>query len=235
MTTGTLYGVGVGPGAPDLLTLRAAALIQSADVIAYPAPEAGVSFAESIVADMIPEAVTRFEIRMPLTVARFPAQEVYDQAAMEIAEHLQAGRTVVVLCEGDPFVYGSFMYLYGRLQAAFPVEVVPGITSLTAGAAALGQPLAARNDVLTVLPAPLPDDRLRPLLEATDAAVIIKLGRHWPRIRTLLETLGVLEGAHFVSHATLPHQQVMPAADAHDDVPYFSLLMVHKRGQAWTL
>ena len=152
--SGTLYGLGIGPGDPELITLKALRLLQSVPVIAYPAPETGESLARRIVAPHIPEGRTEIAIRMPLVVERFPAQEVYDAAAAELRAHLRAGRDAAVLCEGDPFFYGSFMYLFGRMAEEFPVEVVPGVSSLTACAAVLGAPLAARNDVLTVVPAP---------------------------------------------------------------------------------
>src|SRR3546814_2327553 len=158
--TGTLYGIGVGPGDPELLTLKAVRILNSVPVIAWPAPLQGEGLARSIAAPHLPGGQMEIAIRMPIEAARFPAQEVYDRAAAEIGEHLAAGRDVAVLCEGDPFFYGSFMYLFGRMAGRFPVQVVPGVSSLTAAAAVSGSPLAARNDVLTVLPAPLPDARL---------------------------------------------------------------------------
>src|SRR3546814_6473274 len=140
---------------------------------------------------------------MPIEAARFPAQEVYDRAAAEIGEHLAAGRDVAVLCEGDPFFYGSFMYLFGRMAGRFPVQVVPGVSSLTAAAAVSGSPLAARNDVLTVLPAPLPDARLVAGIEACEAAAIVKLGRHLGRVRRVLDCLGLAANACHVQNTTM--------------------------------
>ena len=182
--TGTLYGLGIGPGDPELITLKALRLLQAADVVAYPAPEQGDSLARRIVAPHLSGGQAELAIRMPLSVARFPAQAVYEQAAGDLAAHLKAGRNVAVLCEGDPFLYGSFMYLFGRLSEDFPVEIVPGVSSLTACAAALQYPLVSRNDVLTVIPAPLDDETIAHKLLHTDAAAILKLGRHgrhWPR------------------------------------------------------
>ena len=125
-------------------------------------------------------------IVVPMRVERFPAKDVYDRAAETIGRHLDAGRDVAALCEGDPFFYGSFMYLFERLAGRYACEIVPGISSIMAGAAAVKRPLAARNDVLTVIPAPLPDDEIERRLIAADAAVIIKIGRHFSRIRALL-------------------------------------------------
>ena len=232
---GTLYGLGVGPGDPELITLKALRLLRSVPVIAYPAPEHGDSLARSIIAEHLPGGQTEIAIRMPMLVERFPAQEIYDRAAVEIGAHLEAGRDVAVLCEGDPFFYGSFMYLFGRMAERFPVQVVPGVSSLTACAAISGAALAARNDVLTVIPAPLPPERLRDLLANTDAAAIMKLGRHFTKVRDVLNELGFSAHARYVERATMSNQRLLPldAVDP-DSVPYFSMVLVHRRGEAWS-
>ena len=232
---GTLYGLGVGPGDPELITLKALRLLRAAPVIAYPAPEHGDSLARAIVAGHLPDGQTEIAIRMPMVVERFPAQEIYDRAAVEIGAHLEAGRDVAVLCEGDPFFYGSFMYLFGRMAERFPVEVVPGVSSLTACAAASGAALASRNDVLTVIPAPLSPERLRELLLNTDAAAIMKLGRHFAKVRDVLNELGLAKQARYVERATMPNQRLLPLDEVDpDSVPYFSMVLVHKRGEAWS-
>lgn len=232
--TGTLYGLGVGPGDPELITLKAHRLLARAPVLAYPAPEQGDSLARAIVAPHLPGGQTEIAIRMPLTVERFPAQAVYDEAAERIAGHLDAGEDVAVICEGDPFFYGSFMYLYGRMAGRYPVEVVPGVSSLTACAAALGAPLAARNDVLTVLPAPLANDVLESRLRDVDAAAIIKVGRHFARVHDLLESLGLAAAARYIERATMADQRVLPLRDIDPgSVPYFSMILVHRRAEAW--
>ena len=187
---GRLYGLGIGPGDPELITLKALRLLQSVPVLAYPAPEEGESLARRIVAPHLPGSQEEIAIRMPMLASRFPAQEVYDWAAGTLGEHLAAGRDVAVLCEGDPFFYGSFMYLFGRMAERFAVEVVPGVSSLTACAATLGAPLAARNDVLAILPAPLDEALLTARLQEADAAAIIKVGRHFGKIRRLLQRPG---------------------------------------------
>jgi precorrin-2/cobalt-factor-2 C20-methyltransferase len=235
MSKGTLWGLGVGPGDPELITLKAHRLLRAAPVVAYPAPETGPSLARAIVAPHLPAGQTEIAIRMPLDLNRFPVEAVYDAAAEEIAGHLEAGRDVAAICEGDPFFYGSFMYLFGRMAERFPVEVVPGVSSLTACAAVLGAPLAARNDVLLVLPGPLDAETLRARLAEAEAAAIIKLGRHFPKVRRVLEELGLAESARYVEHATMSAQRVLPldAVDA-AAAPYFSMILVHRRGEAWT-
>jgi precorrin-2/cobalt-factor-2 C20-methyltransferase len=232
--TGTLYGLGVGPGDPELITVKALRLLTTAPVIAYPAPETGDSLARAIVAPHLSGGQSEIAIRMPIVAERFPAQDVYDRAAKELGGHLDAGRDVAVLCEGDPFFYGSFMYLFGRMAERYPVQVVPGVSSLTACAAVLGAPLAARNDVLTVVPAPLPEAALRARLADCEAAAVIKVGRHFAKVRQVLQDLGLAERARYVEHATMTSQRILPLEDvAESDAPYFSMILVHARGEAW--
>ena len=233
--TGTLYGLGIGPGDPELITLKAHRLLQACPVIAYPAPDRGDSLARRIVDPHVPDGRTEVMIRMPMVTARFPAQEVYDQASADLGEHLEAGRNVAVLCEGDPFFYGSFMFLFGRMAERYPVEVVPGVSSLTACAAVLGAPLAARNDVLAVIPGPLDADNLKSRLRQVEAAAIIKVGRHFAKIRQVLQELELLERARYVEHATMGSQKILPLEEVGDgEAPYFSMILVHRRGEAWS-
>lgn len=231
--TGRVYGLGVGPGDPELITLKALRLLRAAPVVAYPAPEEGPSFARGIVARWLVPSQIEIAIRMPMESARFPAQAVYDCAATEIAAHLAAERDVAVLCQGDPFFYGSFMYLFDRLAERFAVTVIPGVSSLTACAAAAGWPLAARDDTLIVLPATLGEAELAQRLASSDAAIIIKLGRHFAKVRGVLDRLGLSGQARFVERATLAAERVLPLAQVRAEaVPYFSMVLVHRRGAA---
>ena len=231
---GVLHGIGVGPGDPELLTLKAHRILTAASVVAYPAPDDGESFARAIVAGFLNADQTEIPIVIPMRVERFPAAAIYDAAAEEIAGYLAAGEDVVVLCEGDPFFYGSFMYLFERLSDRFACEIVPGVSSLTASAAALQRPLAARNDVLTVLPGPLPDETLRARIEASDAVAIIKVGRHFARIRSLIEAMGLMAKAGYLERVTLSNQQVLPLSgcDA-GKAPYFSMILIYKGAESW--
>ena len=231
---GTLYGVGVGPGDPELLTLKSLRILTTVPVLAWPAPEEGLSLAREIVADHLPGTQREIAIRMPLLPARFPAADVYDKAALEIGEALDAGDDVAVICEGDPFFYGSFMYLFGRLSGGHAIEVVPGVSSLTACAAALGSPLSAKNDVLSVIPGPLDADTMAQRLTEADAAAIIKVGRHLEKIRSVLAQIGLSDNARYIERATMAEQRIVPLADVGDgDAPYFSMILVHKRAEAW--
>ncbi|MHA1107732.1 MAG: precorrin-2 C(20)-methyltransferase [Alphaproteobacteria bacterium] len=232
--TGTLYGLGVGPGDPDLITLKALRILQAAKVVAYPAPEQGESLARAIVAPHLPGGQREIAIRMKLVPGAFPDAGIYDGAAAEIGAELDAGFDVAVICEGDPFFYGSFMYLFARVNQSHRVEVVPGVSSLTACAAALGAPLASLNDVLSVVPGPLDAETMKARLADAEAAAIIKVGRHFEKIRGVLDELGLADCARYIAHATLPEQTLL-ALDQVDpaDVPYFSMILVHKRREAW--
>jgi precorrin-2/cobalt-factor-2 C20-methyltransferase len=231
--SGTLYGIGVGPGDPELMTLKAHRLISAANVVAYPAPDTGDSFARSIAADIIPAGAEEIPMVIPMRVERFPAQQIYAEAAKKIATHLDKGTDVAVLCEGDPFFYGSFMYLFARLVDRYPIEIVPGVSSLTACAAALKRPLTARNDVLTVLPGPLPDTALKARIEDAAAIAIMKVGRHLPRIKALLEAMGLAGNAGYIERASLGAEHVSKLSDAPDTAPYFSMILIYKGDDPW--
>jgi precorrin-2/cobalt-factor-2 C20-methyltransferase len=236
MSSGKAFGLGFGPGDPELITIKALRILRAVPVVAYPAPEEGESLARQIVAKYFTGHQTEIAIRTPMVASRFPAQEIYDQAAEELGRYLATGRDVAVLCEGDPFFYGSFMYLFGRLVERFPVEVVPGVSSLMACAAMLGAPLAARNDVLTVIPAPLDTATLTARLMDADAAAIVKVGRHLAKVRVVLKSLGLDAQARYIEHATMYEQRVVPLDEVDaDNAPYFSMILVHKRGTAWTV
>ncbi len=225
-----VWGVGVGPGDPELLTLKALRLIRAADVIAYPAPEQGESFARTIVDGHLPGGQAEIAIRMPIGDGAFPKDDIYDDAAGQILAETKAGRRVAVLCEGDPFFYGSFMYLYARLADRCAVAVVPGVSSLTACAAASGGPLALRNETLSVLPGPLPEAELKARLVAAEAAAIVKVGRHFSKIRRVIRELGLEGRAHYVERATLANQRSQPLGQvAGDSAPYFSMILVRSR------
>ncbi|MFT5445328.1 MAG: precorrin-2/cobalt-factor-2 C20-methyltransferase [Gammaproteobacteria bacterium] len=232
--SGTLYGLGIGPGDPELITLKALNILKRVPVLAYPAPEHGDSLARSIVQSLLPGDQIEIAIRMPMAIERFPAQAVYDKAALELGAHLDAGADVAVLCEGDPFFYGSFMYLFARMMPNYPVEVVPGVSSLTACASALASPLAGRNDVLTVIPATLDAPDIIDRLRGCDAAAIIKVGRHVAKIRQILDDLELSSSARYVEHATMPSQIIRELDTVEEgDAPYFSMVLVHRRGLAW--
>lgn len=229
---GRLYGLGIGPGDPELLTLKAHRILTSVPVVAYPAAEDGNSLARSIVVNFLRPDHIEIPLPLPFSVAR-SAQPYYDIAAEKIAEHLIAGRDVAVLCEGEPMLYGTFIYLFQRLAEQFSTEVVPGISSTLASAAMLGAPLTIRNDVLTILPATLDVETLRDRLTGVDAAVVIKLGRHFAKVRTLLTELGLLHRALYIERATHPDQRIVSIVEVNpDEVPYWALILIPSQTQS---
>lgn len=232
--TGRLYGVGVGPGDPQLMTLKAAARIRQARHLAYMVNGAGDSMARTIAADFIAGEAQEIAIAVPMRASAEAIRDAYDAAAGRIAGVLERGEDVVVLCEGDPLFYGSFIYLHARLAGRAAIEVVPGIASPMAGAAALGQPLCARDETLTILPATLSEAMLRERIKAADAAVIMKLGRNFAKLRRVLDDLGLAARAGFVERATWPDQRICPLVEAPDEPSYFSLVIVSKGDDAWT-
>ena len=223
---GRLYGLGIGPGDPDLLTLKAHRILTSVPVIAYPTMENGKVLARAIVADFIRPDQIEIPMPLPFSVER-SSQPYYDLAAEKIAEYLRSGQDVAVLCEGEPMLYGSFMYLFKRLAHRFQTEVVPGISSTMASAAMLGAPITYRNDVLSIMPATLDAVSLRDRLAVADAAVIIKLGRHFAKVRAVLEDLNLLERALYIERATQANQRILPIGEVESDkVPYWALVLI---------
>jgi precorrin-2/cobalt-factor-2 C20-methyltransferase len=227
--TGRLYGLGVGPGDPELLTLKALRILRAAPVVAYPAPEHGPSFARSIVAHWLEAHQRGIAIRIPMRPEP-PPVEIYDSAAEAIAAELDVGRDVALLCQGDPFFYGSFINLFARLAGRFPIEVVPGVSSLTACSAAAALPLVLRDETLTVIPATLDEVEISARLGRTEAAAILKLGRHVAKVQRVLACLGLLDHAVYVEHATLPDERIAPFACIEPGgAPYFSMVLVRRR------
>ena len=236
--TGRLYGVGLGPGDPELVTVKAARLIASAGVVAYHSARHGSSIARGIAAAYLTGDQVEEPLRYPLTVEttdhpggyRGALEEFYDGAAARLAAHLDAGRDVVVLCEGDPFFYGSYMHMHKRLAHRYPTEVVPGVTSVAGAAAELGRPLVERDEVLTVLPGTLSPDVLAERLARTDSAAILKLGRTFTGVRDALAVAGRLEEAWYVERATTGRQRIAPLREVDPaSVPYFSVALLPSR------
>ncbi|MEU8196521.1 precorrin-2 C(20)-methyltransferase [Microbispora amethystogenes] len=238
--TGTLYGVGLGPGDPELMTVKAARLIGEADVIAYHAARHGRSIARSIAAHHMRDGQIEELLQYPLTTEttdhpggyQGALDDFYAACADRLAAHLDAGRDVVVLCEGDPLFYGSYMHMHKRLAHRYAAEVVPGVTSIAGASAVLGRPLVERDETLTVLPGTLPADVLTEKLRGTDSAAVLKLGRTFEKVRDALAEAGRLDEAWYVERATTDAQRVAPLKDVDPgQVPYFSLALIPSPAQ----
>ena len=232
---GRLYGVGLGPGDPELITLKAARLIGEADVIAYHSGVGKSSIARRIAAHLFPANVVEEDLRYPVTTGTTDhpggyagaMADFYEECAARLAIHLEAGRCVVIIAEGDPLFYGSYMYMHDRLSDRFPTEVVPGVTSIAAATAAVASPLVRQSDVLTILPGTLPEPELARRLADTDGAIIMKLGRTFPAVRNALEQAGRLDDALYVERASMEEERWLPVRDVDPaSVPYFSIIVV---------
>jgi precorrin-2/cobalt-factor-2 C20-methyltransferase len=229
---GRLYGIGVGPGDPELLTLKALRLLQAAPVIAYQSATDRESIARAIVAPYLTGKQIEVLFHLPRALEPEKAEAIYDQEVAPIATHLAAGRDVVVLCEGDPFFYGSFMYVFTRLAEQYQTEVVPGVSSLMACPVALGVPFTYYNDILTVLPAPLPAEELTTQLLTTDAAAIMKIGRHFTKVRDVLHQLGLASRALYIERATTTRQRIVPLDEVEpSEVPYFAMIVIPSKSR----
>ncbi|QFG26797.1 precorrin-2 C(20)-methyltransferase [Actinomadura sp. WMMB 499] len=233
--TGHLYGVGLGPGDPELITVKAVRLIEAADVVVHHAARHGRSVARRIAEPYLRDGQIEEALVYPVTTEdtddyQRVLDEFYERCAARLAGHLDAGRDVVVLCAGDPFFYGSYMHLHKRLSGRYPATAVPGVTSVSAASAELGRPLVERDEVLTVLPGTLPPDDLARRLAATDSAAVLKLGRTFGNVRGAVEEAGRLDDAWYVERATTGGQRMQPLADVDaETVPYFSLALLPSR------
>jgi precorrin-2 C20-methyltransferase/precorrin-3B C17-methyltransferase len=232
---GTLWGVGLGPGDPELVTVKAARVIGEADVVAYHSARHGRSIARTIAVPYLRSGQVEEHFVYPVTTETTDhpggyagaMEDFYREAADRIAVHLEAGRNVALLAEGDPLFYSSYMHMHTRLTSRFDAVIVPGVTSVSAASAATGMPLVQGDEVLTILPGTLPSDELRRRLADTDAAVVLKLGRSYPAVREALSAAGRLDEALYVERASTSGQKVLPAADVDEaSVPYFSLAML---------
>ncbi|SIQ10868.1 precorrin-2 C(20)-methyltransferase [Aquipseudomonas alcaligenes] len=242
---GRLLGLGVGPGDPELITLKALRLLQSAPVVGYFVAKAKANKGQGgnafgIIEQHLAEAQRRLPLVYPVTTEKLEPPltyedviaDFYDTCAVQIAAELDAGRDVAVICEGDPFFYGSYMYLHDRLAERYEAEVVPGVCSMLGCASVLGTPLVYRNQSLSVLSGVLPEEELEQRLRSAEAAVVMKLGRNFDKVRRVLQRLGLAERAHYVERATMHNQQIVPL-DQVDPLasPYFSMILVP--GEKW--
>lgn len=232
---GRVFGVGTGPGDPELLTLKAVRAIAGADVIAFFTKKGGHGNGRAIVEAHVRPGTIELPLVYPVTVEmdkdgddyRGAIADFFDRSAEEIAAHLDAGRSVAVLSEGDPLFYGSYMHLHLRLAGRYDAEVVPGVTAMSGCWSMAGLPLVQGDDILSVLPGTLAEDSLTERLSGTDGAVIMKVGRNLPKIRRALSAAGKLDGAIYVERGTMATAAMTPLTERDESpAPYFSIVLV---------
>lgn len=238
--SGVLYGVGLGPGDPELVTIKAARIVRSAAVVAWFAKKGARGTARTIADGLIDAASEQVPLYYPMTTETHFGDKTYTdalsafyaQSAALLAAHLEAGRNVALLCEGDPMFYGSFMHLYERLRGRFPTEVCAGVSGMSGCFAAAGQPMTWGDDVLSVLPGTLPEDELMRRLAESDAAVVMKLGSNLPKVRRALEATGRAGRAIYVERGTMAGERIMPLAEFDGKpAPYFAMILVPGNGR----
>jgi precorrin-2/cobalt-factor-2 C20-methyltransferase len=240
MSAGRLYGVGIGPGDPDLLTVKAVRVIGAAPVVAFFAKAGRRGNARGIVDCWLKPSHVEVPLYYPMTTEshfddppyREALADFYEASAAAISDHLEAGRDVALLSEGDPLFYGSFMHLFIRLRGRFQVTIVPGVSSICGAWGAAAAAMTWGDDSLVVLPATLALEELIRRLALADAAVIMKIGRNFPRAKAALTKVGMADRAIYVERATMAAEAVMPLADKCDEAaPYFSMILVPGRGR----
>jgi precorrin-2/cobalt-factor-2 C20-methyltransferase len=240
MNPGRLYGIGLGPGDPELVTLKAARCLKAAPVVAYFCKKDRRGNARGIADGFMPDVCEEVRLAYPVTT-EIPVHDAgyaaclapfYAEAAATLAAHLDAGRDVALLCEGDPLFYGSFMHLYVRLRDRFPVTIVPGVTAMSGCWTAAGVPMSWGDDIVSVLPGTLDADLLRAKLVDSDASVIMKIGSNFSKVRAAVEAAGLMHEAIYVERGTMEGEIVMPLRQKTDDsAPYFSIVLVPGHGR----
>jgi precorrin-2/cobalt-factor-2 C20-methyltransferase len=239
-TLGVLHGVGLGPGDPELVTVKAARIIGEARIVAYFGKRGRTSHAREIASRYFAKDCEELLLAYPVTTELpFDSPEYvralaffYEEGARSLAERLTQGHDVALLCEGDPLFYGSFMHMFARLDGRFRVEICTGVSGMSGCFAAARQPMTWGDDVMTVLPATLQEDVLADRLAASDAAVVMKLGGNFAKLRRALAQAGLLERAIYIEYGTMAGEKIMPLSDkADDDAPYFAMALVPGRGR----
>jgi len=226
---GKFYGIGVGPGDPELITLKAYNILSNIGIIAFPIFSSRPSFAFSIIEEFVKKDVKKIELNIPFTDST-AREKAYDLSAEFIANELEIGNDVALICEGDPFIYGSFIYIWDKLKEKYGYEIIPGISSIIAGPNRLNIPIACGNDIISILPGPLEDHILKKSIMNSDVTMILKVGRHFDRLRNLLRELALLDNSYYISNATLENQYMEKLSElTQNREDYFSMILIKNK------
>ena len=236
---GKITCAGLGPGDPELMSVKSDRVIRAARHVAYFRKKGRKGQARQIVQGMLHPEVTEYPMEYPVTTELHFGSEAYrkmmvafyEEWADRLAE-LAKNQDVVVLCEGDPLFYGSFMHLQTRLQDRAEVDILPALPGMVGCWNALGVPFTWGDDVMTVLMGTLGEEDLIAHMKKADALVVMKTGRNLPKVRRALEATGRLDQAWLVEKGTMPDQRVAPLAEVDpEDCPYFAIVLVHGQGR----
>ncbi|MGB1360680.1 MAG: precorrin-2 C(20)-methyltransferase [Alphaproteobacteria bacterium] len=222
-----LFGVSVGTGDENLITVKGLNIIKSAPVIAYIHLPNKDSLALSIIKNHISDDKVHIPIAMPMNLETETASNAYDNGAVEIKKYLDAGKDVAFLCEGDSLFYGSFMYINDRIKSDYNVEIIPGVNSVSASSSALGMGLVSRNEILSVIPATNDEEKIISAIESADTIVIMKIGKHLNKIKDILTKLNLTDNAYCVINASHDNEQVSPLNQV-ETSPYFATIIIKK-------
>ncbi len=235
MAKGQLYGIGVGPGDPELVTVKAVKHIEKADIIAFPTAKGATGNAKRTIEPYITKAHQLISLTYPVTAGPVADSQTYlplmkkfyDDTAQEMKAELLKGKNIAIICAGDPFIFGSYMYWHARLSDEFETIVIPGISSILAAPVELGKPLCHREDVVSIIPATLSEDQLVENLTNSTSAVIMKLGRTFPKVVNALKKAGLEDKAYYVERATMQNQRILPVLEVDPTkVAYFSVVVI---------
>lgn len=240
MSNGIIYGVGVGPGDPELISLKAYNLLKKAKHIAYfkKKDKEGISY--KIVKEYLRKDVLEIKMNYPITTEisflssqyKKTLSQFYDNCCNEILTISNQNKDLVIICEGDPFFYGSFMHIYTRLLNKNIIKVIPGITGMSAAWTASKSPITWGDDVLTVIMGTMTENEIVKRIKKNDAIVIMKIGKNYEKICKVLKSLNLFNDAFLVENASMSNERVRKLTDVHElTLPYFSIILLHGTGR----
>ena len=237
MKTGKIFGVGLGPGDPELITLKSASLIKSSEYIFFFKKRNSASRALRIVKDIIRKDAVKIALEFPITTEidskkkeyKIKLNKFYEESVIKINNVLKKPSNLCLLCEGDPFFYGSFIHIFERLKERFEIEIIPGVTGMSGAWSANKIPMVSGDEILTVLMGTLNEEKLKLYVKKSDVIVIMKIGKNFKKICRILKDEGVFNNAYLISNATTSLEKVTKLNEnIHNSVPYFSIILINK-------
>ena len=236
---GKIICIGLGPGDQELMSVKSDRLIRSAKTIAFFRKKGRAGQARTIVEGMLRENITEYAMEYPITSEidflskeyKVALAKFYNNWALRL-EQIANNTDVIVLCEGDPLFYGSFMHLHTRLKGRVELEVIPGITGMSGCWTALGEPFCWGDDITSVIMGTLSFEKLKKAVLQGDALVIMKVGTHIPKIKIALLEAKKLDQAWLIEKGTMTGETITKLSEfTLDNAPYFSIVLVPGEGR----